>query len=239
MAAEMPFRHFDIDGGFDSILNIADQEMLDCWDDPAAGKRSLDLAETIVGWIQGGSEALVSDLPVGLWENLALLLKQLDLEPEVRQVLQIQLAREYCTASESMAERCMELAALIAPAKPNEKVLRYLRRVSRCYIAGFIPETIVMCRAVLENAVAERYDREARSFPADASGTPTMRNRLDSAQRAKWITQEGRGSAWTIWIRGNKAAHDDPEATKDGLDTIRLTIGVLKELYSDVTDVAG
>jgi hypothetical protein len=58
-----------------------------------------------------------------------------------------------------------------------------------------------------------------------------MRARLNAAERFGLLTAERRRDAETVWLRGNIAVHDDPEATPDAFGTIVMTTGVLKELY--------
>lgn len=44
------------------------------------------------------------------------------------------------------AERSLELVKLFLSTSPAEPALRYLRRLTRCYVAGFYPECVILCR---------------------------------------------------------------------------------------------
>lgn len=146
----------------------------------------------------------------------------------VRERIQLELALEFSGRTAEMAERCLELARLFATAAPNEQVMRFVRRLSRSYIAGFFPETIILCRGVLENGVKDVFNRKNVSLPSE------MRLRLEWAERAKWIAPHTRNKAWTVWQRGNTAVHKDPEAVGDALGTIEMTVAALEELYAGV-----
>jgi hypothetical protein len=90
----------------------------------------------------------------------------------------------------------------------------------------------MLCRAVTENAVLEKYARKKLPLPATPEGKSNMRSRLDAAVRFGLISESRAEDAWLIWKRGNKAAHEDPEATRDVLGTIKTTMSVLQDLYA-------
>jgi hypothetical protein len=120
-----------------------------------------------------------------------------------------------------MAHRCLKLAKLVVSAQPNATVLAFLRRLTRCYIAGFFPECIILCRGVLENAM-----RETVQSPKG------MKSKINQAKEEGRLSKDGASAAFLVWDRGNAAVHNDPETTEDALGTIRLTMTVLGELYS-------
>lgn len=59
-----------------------------------------------------------------------------------------------------------------------------------------------------------------------------MRSRIEAAVWFRLLSAEAADDLWTIWKRGSKAAHEDPEATQDVLDTIRISMSVLNALYT-------
>lgn len=150
----------------------------------------------------------------------------------IRDRLEIEFAFEFCTDVEGRAQRSLELLELVLSHAPSHNVQRYLRHLTRCYIDGAYPECVMLCRAVLENAVRDRFEQSNIPTPATASGHSSMSSRLVFAQKARWLTPNQARDANTIWLRGNKAIHDDPEATTDILGTIRMTISVLQALLS-------
>jgi hypothetical protein len=145
--------------------------------------------------------------------------------------VELEIARAFALHTDKMAERCLELARMALEISPGETVLRFLNRLGRCYIAGFFPESVVMCRAVLENAVLERFEREGKPLPVPAPGKSEMRARLARAEDHGWLTRKQRTEAWSIWERESKAAHHDPAVTTAVLDNIRTTVELLAILY--------
>jgi hypothetical protein len=109
--------------------------------------------------------------------------------------------------------------------------MRFLRRLSRCYIAGFLPECVMLCRGVVENALVEKFNRKNIPLPATSQGQSSMRSRIEAARRFNWLSDRASEHAWLIWKRGSKAAHEDPEATQNVLETIQFSMEILSELY--------
>ena len=130
-----------------------------------------------------------------------------------------------------MARRCLEINSLVIKESPGEPVLKFIRRLTRCYIAGFDPETVILCRAVLESAVRDRYSREEKAFPQAAPGKSQMLARLRKAEDWGWISRRSFNAARDVWERGNKAVHEDPTATSAVLETVQATMAVLEDLY--------
>lgn len=137
--------------------------------------------------------------------------------------VQIDVAWEFATGTDAMAGRCMDLTKLVLKTRPPEHILRFLSRVSRCFIAGFEPETVVMCRAVLENAVKTAATKHN-------VGDARMKERLRALHDLGILSEQGRAAAWTVWTRGNTAVHQDPTVTTAVFETIELTATVLAEL---------
>jgi hypothetical protein len=152
--------------------------------------------------------------------------------------VELEIARIFVVHTDEMAERCLELARIALQISPGEPVLQFLNRLGRCYIAGFFPESVVMCRAVLENAVVEKFARERKPLPIPGPGKSEMRARLNRAEEHGWLTRKQRDDAWAIWERGSKAAHRDPHVTKAVLDTIKTTVTLLGLLYDKGSAVA-
>jgi hypothetical protein len=153
------------------------------------------------------------------------------LAEQIVERIEINAANEFCTDTKGMASRCLELTREVIMARPNEAVQRFLRRLARCYIVGLMPECVMLCRAVLENAIKEKFDRKGIPLPATLAGKSEVRTRIEWARKTKWLSDSASEQAWVVWKRGSKAVHDDPEATAEVLDTIRLTMAVLRELY--------
>lgn len=168
-----------------------------------------------------------------IWKQFGDFLADEEVQPRVTERLEIEIGSIFCTSTSAMADRCLQLVRLLViSGKPNESVLRFMRRLSRCYIAGFFPESVIMCRAVFENALKDRYDRKDTPLPATPEGKSSMKTQIDGAKMFGWLSAQGAVDAWVVWKRGSKAAHEDPDATAEVLDTVRRTLGILRELYA-------
>jgi hypothetical protein len=162
-------------------------------------------------------------------------LKKLDQHDEVAilfdQAIEMRVYESVMKRLEGSRERCLQLASLILSTRPSEPVERYLSRLSACYIGGLLPECVILCRALLENAVSDVFQRHGIPLPQNAEGVSAMHTRLKAAHMLGWLSAEGLTGAKTIWLRGNKAVHQDPDATRDVFGTVVLTGNVLSELY--------
>jgi hypothetical protein len=220
----------------DLFVQNFEDERESYWSDDEQGKDYLRLVDRIAKTLLRGSTDLVQppqdfgDAETFSWDQAQWLA---DLDPVSGRVLErieIDVAWEYSVDTRGMALRCLELARLVIAAQPNESVMRFLRRLSRCYIAGFLPECVMLCRAVAENALIEKFDRKSLPLPATPQGQSSMRSRLDAAVRFNLLSQRAADDLWVVWKRGSKAAHEDPEATQDVLGTIHLSMaGVIFE----------
>lgn len=213
------------------IQNYEDERRRD-WDRDEQSRAFLALIDQLARTLLRGSQELVEPAatkPVHpfSWEQVRFLTEQESISIPVLERLEIDVAWELCTETRAMAYRCLDLAKIVVTAQPNATVLGFLRRLSRCYIAGFLPECVMLCRSVLENAVKE------------CIGTKhPMRNRIATARQRGMLSSQASEAAMLIWKRGNAAVHEDPEATYDVIEIIVLTSKVLTELYSSppVTD---
>jgi len=208
------------------------------WGEDEEGRRRLELIDQFAKTLLSGSLELVqpraeANLSVFTWDQIAAMAGLDPIADQIKERIEIDVAWEYSVDTQGMAQRCLELMQLVIKAEPSEAVMRYTRRLSRCYIAGFGPECVMLCRAVLENALKEKYRRKEIPFPATPKGGSPMRGRIDSAARFRWLSADAAGDAWVIWKRGSKAVHEDPTATTDVLGTIGMTMGVIGELYAD------
>lgn len=151
----------------------------------------------------------------------------------VLEPIELALVGKTCMEVREQARRCLELAQVVVETRPAEPVRRYLRRLSRCYVAGFEPEVVVICRAVFENALKDAFNRKRLPLPQDEKGRSTMSVRIRAAVRFGLLPEELERDAVAVWKRGSKAAHEDPKVTKDILGTLRMTMSLVSALNSD------
>lgn len=138
--------------------------------------------------------------------------------------LQIEIAEDFCWRVDEAADRALEIGGLVLTDPPSSRVIGYLNRLARCYISGFFPECVILCRSVLDSALSEMF-REKHSIPPQ-----NLMGKIEFAKTSGWLSQEHYTNANTIRLRGNKAVHEDPYMVKQVLETIRLVMEVLSSL---------
>jgi hypothetical protein len=222
----------DLDSNLLGTVDVFEQTVLRRYESEEDAKVVVRVAEAIVTLLRETLSGLADAEYAELWRDLHTRLDERDLAEDVRFALQADLARQIID-TDGMASRCMKLLTVIARAKPPENVVRFLRRVSRCYVFGFSPECMVMCRAGFENALNARYQMEETPYPSDAEGRQTMRLRVQGAVDRGWLDAQLAQEAFqVVWGRGNKAAHGDPDAVGTPFEAIQLTMRSIEELHA-------
>jgi len=133
---------------------------------------------------------------------------------------------------EKGTRRLLDLSMMTIVAAPAKPTADFLRRVSRCYLWGFDPECIILCRSVLDTAFREAVSDERCE---SALGLPkgcefSLSNRIEVAYKKGLISRRARQAAHRVKHRGNKAVHDNPRATQDVHGTVVDTLTVLKAI---------
>lgn len=132
------------------------------------------------------------------------------------------------------AERTLKMNMLILATNPGVPTLSFLRRLSRCYISGFDPECVILCRSVIDTAfketisdsLCEKYYLKRK--PEDTFG---LASRIATAKKEGIIDKAISKLAFEVKDRGDKAVHAQPDITKDVLGTIANTIKVIDCLF--------
>jgi hypothetical protein len=102
-------------------------------------------------------------------------------------------------------------------------IRRYLQLIFEAAIDERDAEAVIMCRAVIERAVATA----ARSL---AISYTTVNQGITALETAAAISRQGAKKCRTIWSRGNKVVHEDPDFVHDSREVVRFTVEVLHEL---------
>lgn len=223
----------NLDTHIDSAIDVFRQSREDYWRDVSSG-RYLELFDTAGSVVFEATKCLLAADTSGRvgvsFELASTLAKPGPFRDLVREKIQTEIAWEFATTTRAMSERCLELVSLLIRTQPDEQVCRFMNRLSRCYIFGFFPESVILCRSVLESAVRELFVRRNVDIESE-TGRADMRSRLRFATMAKWLSKQAEKEAWEVWQRGNVAIHNDPEAVKDVFGTIAATLRVLNEIY--------
>jgi len=204
-------------------------------DNPEILRATRAAAKTVLG----GATSLVSPPLDGFPDIVRSAILEAD-RPRGRLDVQMELevARRFVPRTVEMADRCLALARLALTVSPGEKAIQFLSRVGRCYVIGLFPESVVMCRASLENAVKEKYQRAGKPLPALPAGKSENQWLLERAEVHGWLTRRQRNDARDVYQRANKAVHEDPNITTDALGTIEITLRIVRALYADPAPAA-
>ena len=132
-----------------------------------SGNVRLTRDATEAGSLPHGSE-LEGD--VDAWRRLPQVIDDLHLREPVISEVQIVLGERYCTRTRAMAHRCLDVVTAVTSAHAKMATTRFLVRAINCYLVGLSAESQVMCRAVLENAVNDKYARAHTTWPTNAEG---------------------------------------------------------------------
>jgi len=134
---------------------------------------------------------------------------------------------------EEGASRIFQLYNLVLRSQPSKPTQQFLARLSRCFIWGFDPECVILCRAVIDTAFKDRITPEIceKHF-----GKPrhkydfSLSDRIQGALNEEIIDEDIAKKARTVKTRGDTAVHKQPNITKDVWGTICDTVAVLKRI---------
>ncbi|HEV2378294.1 MAG TPA: hypothetical protein VG206_00705 [Terriglobia bacterium] len=165
-------------------------------------------------------------------------------EPEMHgraELLDAQFSHEIIKKLEKIVER----AALLDPHEVSRDQIHHpsfrgcFQEAHRCYLYGFSRASAVMCRALTESALKDRFDA-AGEIEAKLQPRQSLFNTLlKSARLADPLPEHAK----EIWRCGGFAAHNDPKFGKEYesqgklADIMCWTRGVLAALYP--TDASG
>lgn len=69
---------------------------------------------------------------------------------EVSEAVQLSLAEDFFPNLPEMATRCYELSKSVFSTQPGPRVTKFVQRLTRCYVAGFYPECVVLLLAATQ-----------------------------------------------------------------------------------------
>jgi len=131
----------------------------------------------------------------------------------------IKVAEESIDSISHAAHRLFDLWRLVISASPCPASQQFLRRVSRCYVAGFDTECVILCRSVLDTTFRER---KPEIF--------TLYKQIESVADDGDIPSDVREAAHRVRLCGKKAVHYEPNLQIDALDVIRDTLTVVEAI---------
>lgn len=156
-------------------------------------------------------------------------------DPMLRPYLEILTAKWGLHQTEGAVKRLSRLLAYLVCGSLTAKVDAYLDHVAKLYVWGFETEAIVMCRAVLDAALASRLSAEAERRPA-GSGSRELRldEAIEECHKLGLIGPDERDLAHRLRRDGNELLHVAPThhlEFPDALAAIEALGRVLQRLF--------
>lgn len=201
--------------------------------------------------LMNGAGVLASVDSVPLDEALAALVEGNDPDHEhvpmvvpLTEAVQHQLGQEVVAMAERAEARIWRLLLMAQTMKPAWRVAEFLRRVSRCYVYGFDPECIVMCRSALDaefesaipNELCVRHLGDPRRSRRNGDIVFDLCDRTAVARKLGHICEESADWAAKIRIAANSIVHKKPAVNVDAFDAIEQTMNILRELSESLPD---
>lgn len=133
---------------------------------------------------------------------------------------------------EEGALRIFQLYRLVLRFAPSISTQMFLSRLGRCYIWGFYPECIILCRAVIDTAFRDTITDEIceKHLGKTKNYQFKMLDRIQAALKEGIINEDIKKLTDIVRERGNKAVHYQPDITKDVWGTICDTVAVLERI---------
>ena len=128
------------------------------------------------------------------------------------------------------ASRIFQLYNLVLCSAPSKPTQQFLGRLSRCFIWGFDPECVILCRAVIDTAFNNnKIDRICEKHFGKRERY-NLSDRIEASWKEGLIDKDIAKKAGNIRWRGNKAVHNQPNITKNVWGTICDTVAVLEKI---------
>jgi hypothetical protein len=165
-------------------------------------------------------------------------------ESEVADALEAAFAEEVLGKLPKIVSRASELDELeptdIRREIPRDDVKKYFEEAHRCYLYGFPVACAVLCRAILESALAERIDPDSVVKQQTSRKESYMGRLVEEATKRNILTDDRPKCAIEVRDAGNDAIHDYGRFEKRLRDPLHgighivdSTRKILIDLYSD------
>ncbi len=130
------------------------------------------------------------------------------------------------------AYRILQLTELVVKGNPSPATLRFLRRVSRCFVWGFDAECVILCRGVIDAAFTDAISDAVcdKHKLAKARFGHTLTNRIKAARLEGVIDEDTKNRAFRVNTPATQAVHVNPEEAVDVLKILQDTTTVIQRL---------
>lgn len=150
----------------------------------------------------------------------------------------LELANRVVALAGIAEERYLGLLMTLKSTELSPFGAQFMRRVSRCYLYGFDPECIVMCRALLDAEFQAEISNDEcastlgpRRSSADGSPAYALVDRIAVARKANRIDEELSNKAHFVRKEANRVIHRKPALDCEPLEVIQATLVIVNGLY--------
>lgn len=151
--------------------------------------------------------------------------------------LEFDVAEDVCSRLDGVDARVRMVTMLtivLLGYNPPPTVIKYFQRATTLFLAGYEPETIIMCGAVLEASMASRFTDElllAAGFsPLFKSGDFSVGQRLKYEQRNRVLSDAHRKLVGELISWRNDAVHVQLDMGPKALNALASLVLILPEL---------
>lgn len=135
------------------------------------------------------------------------------------------------------ANRMLQLLEIVIEAQPSEATLRFLKRISRCFVFGLDSECVILCRGAIDTAFMHAvHDSSMRALniqPGAAYGF-TLAQRIRAARQTGLIDEDDFRAAGRVNGTATEAAHHDPEIVADAFGVVRDALRLVQKLSPSI-----
>jgi hypothetical protein len=131
------------------------------------------------------------------------------------------------------ANRLLQLLEIVIEAHPSEATLKFLKRISRCFVFGLDTESVILCRGAIDtaftHAVHDSMMRELGMEPGARYGY-TLAQRIKAARERGLIDESDSRAAARVNGTATDAAHKDPELAANVFAVVRDALRIVRRL---------
>ena len=162
-------------------------------------------------------------------DNLRDFIKMLDVHS---QTLESHIGTDLASMAHAAEDRIHELAQVALQQRPSDKAAAFLKRVARCYLFGFDPECLIMCRSVIDAELLSEISGDECISVLGQRQFFDLSDRIEVGRSLRRLSFELAQEAHSIRKLGNMAVHGDPDVVRgiDVLEIIRKTLEIIKAL---------
>jgi len=162
-------------------------------------------------------------------DNLRDVIKMLEVH---RQTLEPHIGTDLASMAHAAEDRIYDLAEMALQERPSDKAAAFLKRVARCYLFGFDPECLLMCRSAMDAELLSEVSGDECISVLGQRPSFNLYDRIEVARQLHRLSFELAQEAHSIRLLGNKAVHGDPDVAKgvDVLEIIGSTLRIIRAL---------